>query len=68
VTKTDPSNRYDAFGRGQLHLTVLIETMRGRREGFELEVGPPTVNYKGNEESGKIEEPWEIAEIRVTEK
>ena len=68
VTKTDPSNRYEVSGRGQLRLTVLIETMRGRREGFELEVGPPTVIYKGNEESGKIEEPWEIAEIRVTKK
>ena len=66
VTKTDPSNRYEVSGRGQLHLTVLIETMR--REGFELEVGPPTVVYKRNEESGKIEEPCEIAEIRVMEK
>jgi GTP-binding protein len=68
MTKTDRrSNRYEVSGRrGQLHLTVLIETMR--REGFELEVGPPTVIYKRNEESGKIEEPWEIAEICITEK
>jgi GTP-binding protein len=68
VTNTDPSNCYDIFGCGQLHLTVLIETMRGRHEGFELEVGPPTVIYKGYEESAKIEEPLEIAEIRVMEK
>ena len=32
---------YTVCGRGQLHLTVLIENMR--REGFELMVGPPTV-------------------------
>jgi GTP-binding protein len=49
----------------QLHLTVLIETMR--REGFELEVGPPTVIYKENKETGKMEEPWESVEIRVPE-
>ena len=52
-------------GRGQLHLTVLIETMR--REGFELEVGPPVVIYKTNEETGKVEEPWESVEVRVPE-
>jgi GTP-binding protein len=38
-----------------------------RREGFELEIGPPTVIYKGNAESGDIEELWEITEIRVRE-
>ena len=66
VTKTDPSNRYGVSGRGQLHLTVLIETMH--REGFELEMGPPTLIYKGkNAESDKIEELWEIAEIRGRE-
>merc|ERR1712127_211023 len=45
--------------------TVLIETMR--REGFELEVGPPTVIYKDNEETGVKEEPWESVEVRVPE-
>ena len=38
-----------------------------RREGFELEVGPPTVIYKENEETGQMEEPWESVEIRVPE-
>ena len=38
-----------------------------RREGFELEVGPPTVIYKENPETKKIEEPWEALEIRVPE-
>lgn len=65
VAETDSADRYEVSGRGQLHLTVLIETMR--REGFELEVGPPTVIYKENEETGKMEEPWESVEVRVPE-
>merc|ERR1719424_2028222 len=63
VAETDSADRYEVSGRGQLHLTVLIETMR--REGFELEVGPPTVIIKENEETGKLEEPWESVEVRV---
>lgn len=65
VAETDSADRYEVSGRGQLHLTVLIETMR--REGFELEVGPPTVIIKENEETGKKEEPWESVEVRVPE-
>jgi GTP-binding protein len=65
VDETESADRYMVSGRGQLHLTVLIETMR--REGFELEVGPPTVIYQENEETGKIEEPWEAVEVRVPE-
>jgi GTP-binding protein len=65
VAETDSADRYEVSGRGQLHLTVLIETMR--REGFELEVGPPTVIYKENPETGKMEEPWESLEVRVPE-
>merc|ERR1719506_3346807 len=63
VAETDSADRYEVSGRGQLHLTVLIETMC--REGFELEVGPPTVIIKENEETGKLEEPWESVEVRV---
>merc|ERR1711966_502124 len=63
VEETDSADRYMVSGRGQLHLTVLIETMR--REGFELEIGPPTVIIKENEETGKMEEPWESVEVRV---
>lgn len=63
VSETDSADRYEVSGRGQLHLTVLIETMR--REGFELEVGPPSVIMKENEETGNIEEPWEKVEVRV---
>ncbi len=52
---------YQVSGRGQLHLTVLIENMR--REGFELLVGPPTVITK--EVDGKIHEPFETVEVQV---
>ena len=65
VAETDSADRYEVSGRGQLHLTVLIETMR--REGFELEIGPANVIYKKNEETGKEEEPWEAVEVRVPE-
>jgi GTP-binding protein len=65
VAETDSADRYEVSGRGQLHLTVLIESMR--REGFELEIGPPTVIYKPNPETGKMEEPWESVEVRAPE-
>jgi len=65
VEETDSADKYAVSGRGQLHLTVLIETMR--REGFELEVGPPVVIFKENEETGQTEEPFEMVEVRVPE-
>eukprot|EP00804_Cyclotella_cryptica_P014455 CCRYP_004785-RA/>CCRYP_004785-RA protein AED:0.21 eAED:0.21 QI:1019/1/1/1/1/0.66/3/530/493 len=65
VEETESADKYAVSGRGQLHLTVLIETMR--REGFELEVGPPVVIYKKNEETGQEEEPFEMVEVRVPE-
>eukprot|EP00588_Corethron_pennatum_P012838 CAMPEP_0194272522 /NCGR_PEP_ID=MMETSP0169-20130528/6075_1 /TAXON_ID=218684 /ORGANISM="Corethron pennatum, Strain L29A3" /LENGTH=667 /DNA_ID=CAMNT_0039015215 /DNA_START=120 /DNA_END=2123 /DNA_ORIENTATION=- len=65
MAETDSADRYEVSGRGQLHLTVLIENMR--REGFELEVGPPSVIFTKNEETGKEEEPWESVEVRVPE-
>jgi len=64
ISETDTADRYMVSGRGQLHLTVLIESMR--REGFELEIGPPSVIYKTTED-GKVEEPWECVEVRVPE-
>eukprot|EP00633_Aureoumbra_lagunensis_P005957 CAMPEP_0197312568 /NCGR_PEP_ID=MMETSP0891-20130614/21515_1 /TAXON_ID=44058 ORGANISM="Aureoumbra lagunensis, Strain CCMP1510" /NCGR_SAMPLE_ID=MMETSP0891 /ASSEMBLY_ACC=CAM_ASM_000534 /LENGTH=645 /DNA_ID=CAMNT_0042799821 /DNA_START=33 /DNA_END=1970 /DNA_ORIENTATION=- len=57
------SDAFKVSGRGPLHLTVLIETMR--REGFELEVGPPQVIYK--EIDGKKHEPWDSVEVQVPE-
>lgn len=65
VEETESADKYAVSGRGQLHLTVLIETMR--REGFELEIGPPVVIYKENAETGKMEEPFEMVEVRVPE-
>ncbi len=52
---------YKVSGRGELHLSVLIETMR--REGYELEAGRPEVVYK--EGDGKLEEPVENLTIEV---
>lgn len=55
VSETDQSDTYEVCGRGQLHLTVLIENMR--REGFELMIGPPTVIEK--KVDGQICEPFD---------
>lgn len=52
---------YDVSGRGELHLSVLIETMR--REGYEFEVGRPQVVTR--EEDGQIVEPVEELLIEV---
>lgn len=54
-------DNYEVAGRGELHLSVLIETMR--REGFELQVGSPIVIMK--EENGKKLEPIESVSISV---
>ena len=48
-------------GRGLLHLTVLIETMR--REGFELYIGCPQVIEKT--EGGERQEPFELVDIEL---
>ena len=52
---------YKVSGRGELHLSVLIETMR--REGYELEAGRPEVVYK--QENGQTYEPVEELNIEV---
>jgi len=54
-------DKFNVYGRGILHLSVLIETMR--REGFELQVGKPQVIYK--EIDGVKCEPMEILVIDV---
>ena len=54
-------DKFNVFGRGILHLSVLIETMR--REGFELQVGKPQVIFK--EIDGKKYEPMETLVIDV---
>ncbi|MBC7828721.1 MAG: translational GTPase TypA [Chitinophagaceae bacterium] len=61
VEDTDSADSFLVFGRGILHLGILIETMR--REGFELTVGQPTVLVK--EINGKKHEPYEILVVDV---
>ncbi len=61
VEDTDSADSFLVFGRGILHLGILIETMR--REGYELTVGQPTVIVK--EIGGKKHEPYEILVVDV---
>ncbi len=61
VRPVDGSEAFAVAGRGVLHLSVLIETMR--REGYELSVSKPTVVLK--EIDGKTHEPFEILNIEV---
>jgi len=63
VETTDSEDKFNVFGRGVLHLSVLIETMR--REGYELQVGRPQVILK--EIDGKKHEPMETLSIDVPE-
>ncbi|MEO0468234.1 MAG: translational GTPase TypA [Bacteroidota bacterium] len=63
VEETQSSDSYNVFGRGVLHLSVLIETMR--REGYELQVGQPQVIIK--EIEGKKCEPIEALTIDLPE-
>ncbi|PHR72832.1 MAG: translational GTPase TypA [Lutibacter sp.] len=63
VETTDSEDKFTVFGRGVLHLSVLIETMR--REGYELQVGRPQVIIK--EIDGKKHEPMETLSIDVPE-
>ncbi len=61
--ETDSEDKFNVFGRGVLHLSVLIETMR--REGYELQVGRPQVIIK--EIDGVKSEPYETLSIDVPE-
>lgn len=62
VEETDSPDRFKVSGRGELHLSVLIENMR--REGFEFAVSKAEVLYK-TDEDGKRLEPMELAYIDV---
>ena len=61
VEETDSADTFKVSGRGELHLSILIETMR--RQGFEFQVSPPEVIYKNID--GKIFEPIELLMIEV---
>ena len=61
VAETDSPDAYEVSGRGELHLSILIETMR--REGFEFQVGKPKVILK--KIHGQTCEPMELLTIDV---
>ncbi len=61
VTETDSPDAFEVAGRGELHLAILIETMR--REGYEFQVGKPKVIFKNI--NGKRCEPIEFLTIDV---
>ena len=62
VEETDSPDAYKVSGRGELHLSILIETMR--REGFELQVGKPKV-IMHRDATGTLQEPMEALTIDV---
>lgn len=64
VEETDSPDCFKVSGRGELHLSVLIENMR--REGYEFAVSKAEVLYKYNERNQKLE-PMELAYINVPE-
>ncbi len=64
VKETDSTDAFEVSGRGELHLSILIETMR--RQGFEFAVSRPRVIFKRDEE-GKLLEPMELLMIEVPE-
>jgi len=62
VEETETTERFKVSGRGELHLSILIENMR--REGYEFAVSKAEVLYK-NDENGKLLEPMEQVYIDV---
>jgi GTP-binding protein len=62
--ETDAPDVFEVSGRGVLHLSVLIESMR--RENSELQIGPPRVIFKEDEHGNKTE-PIELAVVDVPE-
>jgi GTP-binding protein len=63
IEETDSEDKFLVYGRGILHLSVLIETMR--REGYELQVGQPQVIFKTVD--GETQEPIEHMVVDVPE-
>ena len=63
VEETGDPDKFRVSGRGELHLSVLIETMR--REGYELAVSRPTVIERNVE--GVVHEPWELVTVDFAE-
>ena len=63
VEATDSADSYRVCGRGEMHLSILIETMR--RGGYEFQVGAPKVMFR--EENGKLLDPMERLVVDVPE-
>jgi len=63
LQETESPDRLLVFGRGILHLSILVETMR--REGYEFQLGQPQVLYK--EIEGQRHEPMELLTVQVPE-
>ena len=63
VEETDSADTFRVSGRGELHLSILIETMR--RQGYEFQVSRPQVIY--TEQDGVLMEPMELLIIEVPE-
>lgn len=61
VEDSTSSESFKVMGRGEMHLSILIENMR--REGYEFQVSPPKVLFK--EENGQLLEPFELVVIDV---
>ncbi len=61
IEETDSADTFKVFGRGELHLSILIENMR--REGYEFQVSRPKVIFK--EINGKTHEPMEDLVVEV---
>src|SRR3712207_2687041 len=64
VEETDSADCFKVSGRGELHLSILIETMR--RQGYEFQVSKPNVIFKESEDGKKLE-PIEYLTIDVPE-
>ncbi len=65
VVDGDSPDKFIVSGRGELHLGILIETMR--REGFEFEVSKPEVIFRTDPETEEVLEPIEEVHIEITE-
>ena len=64
VEETDSADTFKVAGRGELHLAILIETMR--REGYEFQVSKPEVIFK-HDENGNLLEPFEELHIDTSQ-
>ncbi len=65
VADGETPEKFIVSGRGELHLGILIETMR--REGYEFEVSKPEVIYRKDPETGETLEPFEDVHIEVAD-